>query len=109
MTGRLVSLAAALDAAAHHELTLACCRSVICMSTRRRLKCSSIMVTLHLINYVVTVSRSPSQAGRLAQLRLVAAACPTLAPDLLLHLRIAYFSDEDFLPNGSSCSLAQRN
>lgn len=58
---------------------------------------------------VITVSRSPSKAGRLAQRRLMAAACPTLAPNCLLHLRLAFFCDEDSPPNGSNCSLAQRN
>lgn len=41
----------------------------------------------------------------------MAAACPTLAPYCLLHLRLAFFRDKDPPPptNGSSCSLAQRN
>ena len=47
---------------------------------------------------VITVSRSPSKAGRLAQRRLMAAACPTLAPNCLLHLRLAFFLRRGFTP-----------
>lgn len=39
----------------------------------------------------------------------MAAACPTIAPNCPLHVRLAFFWRRGSPPNGSSCSLAQRN
>lgn len=76
-------------------LTLAAISSsVICTCTHRRVECSSKTVNKkpHYREQVAFLSR------RLAQRRLMAAACPTLAPDCLPHLRLTFFCDEDFPP-----------